>query len=132
MGNALQSTVNEVLSDKPHSEGIVLEKYGSSTIFVSSGKPQSTVLGHILHLILINDLPGCICHSTLRLIAEDCLVIRLYVHTYMYNTYICMYVCMRVCVCMCVCVHMCMHMFDIHTCTVQLQISMVLNFRDLS
>ena len=132
--------MNEVLSDKPHSEGIVLEKYGTSTIFVSSGKPQGTVLGHILHLILINDLPGCICHSALRLIAEDCLVIRLYVHTYMYNMYICMYVCtcvcvracVSVCVCMCVCVHMCMHMFDIHTCTVQLQISMVLNFHDLS
>ena len=108
-----------------------MEKYGSSTIFVSSGKPQGTVLGYILHLILINDLPGCICHSTLRLIAEDCLVIRLYVHTYI-CMYVCMCACACACVCVCMCVHMCMHMFDIHTCTVQLEISMVLNFRDLS
>ena len=59
-----------------HTQRVVLENSKSSSISVSSGVPQGTVLGPILFLIYINDLPDCICHSTLRLFADDCLLYK--------------------------------------------------------
>ena len=44
---------------------VVLENTESSTIRISSGMPQGTVVGPPLFLIFINDLPDCISHSTL-------------------------------------------------------------------
>ena len=59
-----------------HTQRVVLENSKSSSISVSSGVPQGTVLGPIMFLIYINDLPDCICHSTLRLFADDCLLYK--------------------------------------------------------
>ena len=48
-----------------------LEDSKSPTIHISSSKPQDTVLGPML---FIKDLPDCICYSTLKLFANDCLL----------------------------------------------------------
>ena len=43
---------------------------------MSSDVPQGMVMGRILFLIFINDLLDYICHSTLRLFADDCLLYK--------------------------------------------------------
>ena len=55
---------------------VVVDGETSSEADVISGVPQGTVLGPILFLVLINDLPERT-RSTVRLFADDCLLYRI-------------------------------------------------------
>ena len=54
---------------------VVVDGESSSETDVLSGVPQGTVLGPLLFLVIINDLPDCV-KSTTRLFADDCLLYR--------------------------------------------------------
>ena len=53
------------------SQYVTVDGSTSPKVPVTSGVPQGTVLGPILFLIYINDLPDYLSHSTLRLFADD-------------------------------------------------------------
>lgn len=57
------------------SQSVVINKHVSSPIPVKSGVPQGSVLGPVLFLLYINDLPANI-QSTIRLFADDCVIYR--------------------------------------------------------
>ena len=54
---------------------VVLEGQTTNQVTVDSGVPQGTVLGPLLFLCHINDLPDCVKSQT-RLFTDDCLLYR--------------------------------------------------------
>ena len=65
--------INSWLSER--SPKVVLDGRASDPVPVLSGVPQGSVLGPVLFLILINDLPDNI-RSSVRLFADDCVLYR--------------------------------------------------------
>ena len=54
---------------------VVLEGVSSSSITATSGVPQGTVLGPLLVILYLSDLPEVI-SSQVRLLADDCILYR--------------------------------------------------------
>ena len=69
----------EWISDFLHSrtQSVLVDVQQSSESCVSSGVPQGSVLGPLLFLTHINDLPDCISSSTTRLFVDDSVLYRL-------------------------------------------------------
>ena len=65
--------ISEFLSGR--TQCVVVDGAASSWSAVESGVPQGTVLGPLLFLLYINDLPDCV-ESQVRLFADDCLLYR--------------------------------------------------------
>ena len=57
------------------SQQVVLDGQASDPVPVLSGVPQGSVLGPVLFLVFINDLPDNI-RSSVRLFADDCVLYR--------------------------------------------------------
>ena len=72
-GDALE-WITDFLSSR--SQRVVLNGATSDSAPVLSGVTQGTVLGPILFLIYINDLPDGVVNSTVRLFADDCIIYR--------------------------------------------------------
>ena len=72
-GTTLQ-WIHSFLSERK--QEVLLEGVHSTPADVTSGVPQGTVLGPLLFLSYINDLPDTVKHSSTKLFADDCLLFK--------------------------------------------------------
>ena len=69
----LHTWISNFLTER--SQKVVLEGVSSSSVQVTSGVPQGTVLGPLLFILYLNDLPEGIT-SQVTLLADDCILYR--------------------------------------------------------
>jgi hypothetical protein len=50
---------------------LLINGHSSNIRFLPCGVPQGTILGPLLFLLYINDLPNCLIHSRARMFADD-------------------------------------------------------------
>ena len=74
INNETLNWINAFLSDR--TQTVVLDGESSDIAPVTSGVPQGTVLGPVLFLVYINDLPDYLNSSKLRLFADDSIIYR--------------------------------------------------------
>ena len=67
----MSNWVQNLLADR--SQVVVVDGYASSPCPVTSGVPQGSVIGPILFLVYINDLPDTVASKT-RLFADDTVI----------------------------------------------------------
>ena len=72
-GSTLQ-WVRDFLSDR--NQRVLVDGKSSTNAPVQSGVPQGSVLGPLMFLLFINDLPEYVHHSSVRLFADDCVLYR--------------------------------------------------------
>ena len=74
--NETHRWIESILQSRKQQVVHMLENCRSNQADVLSGVPQRTILGPILFLVFINDLPEVVKHSSVQLFADDCILFK--------------------------------------------------------